>query len=181
VVARDGDAHAAIAADDEGAYAFFRLVEPGIVADMRRVMDMFGIQYDNWFHEADLYARGQVKAEIARLLAAGSAYEKDHATWLKTGEHGDEEDRVLVRSDGRPTYIASDAAYARYKYEHFDLAIYILGPDHAGYVPRLKAAIEAGGIELDQVEVIVHQTVRAAARRRAGAAVEAPGLDHRPG
>jgi arginyl-tRNA synthetase len=155
-----GAAHAAVPQDEAGAYTFFRLVEPGIVDAMRRVVEMFGIHYDNWFHEADLYEQGAVAGEIQRLLQTGAAYERDGATWLKTGEHGDEEDRVLVRSDGRPTYIASDAAYARYKYEHFDLAIYILGPDHAGYVPRLKAAIEAGGIDLSQVEIIVHQTVR---------------------
>lgn len=157
---RDGDAHASIAQDERGAYAFFQLVEPQTVADMKRVVEMFGVHYDNWFHEAQLYDSGAVQEEIDRLLGIGAAYEKDGAIWLKTGEHGDEEDRVLVRSDGRPTYIASDAAYARYKYAHFDLAIYILGPDHAGYVPRLKAAIEAGQIDLDQVEVIVHQTVR---------------------
>jgi len=160
LVDRDGRAHVDIPPDEAGAYAFFRLVEPQIVAAMRQVVEMFGIHYDSWFHEADLYEQGAVQREIERLLAMGAAYEKDGAIWLKTGEHGDEEDRVLVRSDGRPTYIASDAAYARYKYEHFDLAIYVLGPDHAGYVPRLKAAIETGGIALDQVEVIVHQTVR---------------------
>lgn len=160
LLARDGTAHNDLGDDEAGAYRFFRLVEPQIVAAMKDVVGGFGIRYDNWFHEADLYEQGAVEAEIKRLLATGAAYESDGATWLRTGEHGDEEDRVLVRSDGRPTYIASDAAYARYKYEHFDLAIYILGPDHAGYVPRLKAAIEAGGIELDQVEIIVHQTVR---------------------
>ncbi len=160
LVAEEGSALAELPADEAGAYEFFRRVEPGIVGETRRVVEMFGIHYDNWFHEADLYEQGAVEQEIQRLLQTGSAYHKDGATWLKTGEHGDEEDRVLVRSDGRPTYIASDAAYARYKYEHFDLAIYVLGPDHAGYVPRLKAAIEAGGIDLSQVEVIVHQTVR---------------------
>ena len=161
---REGRAPADIPQDEAGAYTFFRLVEPGVVAEMRRVMELFGIHYENWFHEADLYEQGAVEREIQRLLQTGAAYKKEGATWLKTGEHGDEEDRVLVRSDGRPTYIASDAAYARYKYEHFDLAIYVLGPDHAGYVPRLKAAIEAGGIDLSQVEVIVHQTVRLSKR-----------------
>ena len=160
LVERDTDRHVGIPADEAGAYAFFRLVEPQIVDAMKQVLGDFGIVYQNWFHEADLYADGQVQAELDRLLGMGAAYEQDGAMWLKTGQHGDEEDRVLVRSDGRPTYIASDAAYARYKYEHFDLAVYILGPDHAGYVPRLKAAIAAGGIDLSKVEVIVHQTVR---------------------
>lgn len=160
IIERDGQAHIHIPEDEEGGYFFFRLVEPQILADMRRVVEKFGIYYDNWFHEADLYESGAVAREIQRLLQMGAAYEKEGAVWLKTEAHGDEEDRVLVRSDGRPTYIASDAAYARYKYEHFDRAIYILGPDHAGYVPRLKAAIAAGGIDVQRVEIIVHQTVR---------------------
>lgn len=160
LIARDGTAHLALTQDDAGAYGFFRLVEDEIVAEARRVMSLFGIEYHNWFREADLYASGAVDAEIERLLATGAAYRKDGAIWLRTGEHGDEEDRVLVRSDGRPTYIASDAAYALLKYRSFDLAIYVLGPDHAGYVPRLRAAIEAGGVDLAKVEVVVHQTVR---------------------
>ncbi|MEN6547372.1 MAG: arginine--tRNA ligase [Armatimonadia bacterium] len=160
LVDRDGDRHASVARDEAGAYEFFRMVEPQILKAIEDVTEAFGIHYDNWFHEADLYEQGAVEAEINRLLSIDAAYEKDGAVWLKTGEHGDEEDRVLVRSDGRPTYIASDAAYAQYKYQHFDLAIYVLGPDHAGYVPRLKAAIAAGGIDLSQVEIIVHQTVR---------------------
>ncbi|MHB8996457.1 MAG: arginine--tRNA ligase [Armatimonadota bacterium] len=160
LVEREGDKLASIEQGERGGYEFFRTIEPRIVEAMKQVVGGFGVCYDNWFHEADLYEQGLVQAELDRLLEMGAAYKKDNATWLKTGEHGDEEDRVLVRSDGRPTYIASDAAYARYKYEHFDLAIYILGPDHAGYVPRLKAAIAAGGIDLDQVEIIVHQTVR---------------------
>jgi len=160
LVERDGDQYLAWPMDEATHYRFFRLVEPQIVQAMKDVVGGFGIIYESWFHEAQLYEDGAVEKEIERLKQIGAAYDKDGATWLKTGEHGDEEDRVLVRSDGRPTYIASDAAYARYKYEHFDLAIYILGPDHAGYVPRLKAAIAAGGIDLDQVEIIVHQTVR---------------------
>ena len=156
LLAKDGDRHGAIPQDDEGAYAFFRLVEPGILADARRVCEKFGIMYDNWFHEADLYATGAVEREMERLKQIGSAYEKDGVLWLRTTAHGDDQDRVLVRQDNRPTYIASDAAYALYKYENFDLAIYILGPDHAGYVPRLKAAIEAGGNTLTLLDTLPH-------------------------
>jgi arginyl-tRNA synthetase len=160
LIAADGEQHTAVPQDETGAYTFFRLVEDKILTEARRVLGMFGIEYDNWFHEASLYETGAVAAEVQRLQEIGAAYSQDEAIWLKTGEHGDDEDRVLIRRDGRPTYIASDAAYALHKYRNFDLAIYILGPDHAGYVPRLKAAIEAGGIDLSQVEVIVHQTVR---------------------
>ena len=160
LVTRDGATHAAIGQDDDGAYAFFQLVEGPIVESARQTMTGFGVEYEGWFHEADLYRDGAVDREVQRLLSIGVAYHQDGAVWLKTGEHGDEEDRVLIRSNGRPTYIASDAAYARHKYSSFDRAIYVLGPDHAGYVPRLKAVIEAGGVNLERVEVVVHQTVR---------------------
>ena len=89
------------------------------------------------------------------------AYESEGATWLRTAEFGDEKDRVLVRSDGRPTYIAADAAYAANKFARgFDRLIYVLGPDHAGYVPRLQAVLAACGFDLDRVEIIVYQNVR---------------------
>jgi arginyl-tRNA synthetase len=160
LVERCGDQYLSVAGDDAGAYGFFLLAEEGILAEARRAMSLFGVEYQEWFREAELCDTGAVDREVERLLEIGAAYEHDGAIWLRTGEHGDDQDRVLVRSDGRPTYIASDAAYALRKYQNYDLAIYILGPDHAGYVPRLKAAIEAGGIDPGKVEVIVHQTVR---------------------
>jgi len=145
----------------EGWVRFADLVVPTVLDSLRRDLECFGIHFDVWFSERSLHESGAVREEIDRLLAMGAAYEKDGAIWLRTGEHGDEEDRVLVRRDGAPTYIASDAAYVRDKFARgFDRAIYVLGPDHAGYVARMKAAVEAIGIDLHRVEIVVSQIVR---------------------
>jgi len=121
-----------------------------------------GIEFDVWFSETQLHEAGLVQAQIDQLLESGAAYEKDDAVWLRTGEHSDEEDRVLVRRDGAPTYIASDIAYAADKFHtrSFDRVIYVWGPDHFGYVPRMKAALAAMGIGIERAEFIIYQTVR---------------------
>jgi len=145
----------------EGWVRFADLVLPWVLDSLRTDLRTFGIVYDVWFSERRLHDSGAVQAEIDRLLAIGAAYKKDGAIWLKTQEHGDDEDRVLVRENGAPTYIASDLAYARDKFARgFDRVIYVWGPDHAGYVPRMKAAIEAIGIDLSRVEIIISQIVR---------------------
>lgn len=145
----------------EGWRRFADLVLPRVLEGLRRDLADFGITFDVWFSERHLHESGAVRREIDRLLDAGVAYEHDEAIWLKTKEHGDEEDRVLVRRDGAPTYIASDLAYARDKFERgFDRVIYVWGPDHAGYVPRMKAAVEAIGIDLGRIDIIISQIVR---------------------
>ena len=147
--------------DAEGWVAFADLVLPWVLASLETDLRALGIEYDVWFSERSLHDSGAVQAEIDRLLAIGVAYQKDGAVWLKTKEHGDDEDRVLVRETGAPTYIASDLAYARDKFGRgFGRVIYVWGPDHAGYVPRMKAAVEAIGIDLDRVEIIISQIVR---------------------
>ncbi len=145
----------------EGWRQFADLVLPRVLGGLRKDLEDFGITFDVWFSERHLHESGAVRREIDRLLDAGVAYEHDEAIWLKTKDHGDEEDRVLVRRDGAPTYIASDLAYARDKFERgFDSVIYVWGPDHAGYVPRMKAAVEAIGIDLSRIDIIISQIVR---------------------
>ena len=147
--------------DAEGWVVFADHVLPWVLQSLRADLQAFGIEYDVWFSERSLHESGAVHAEIERLLDMGVAYRKDGAVWLKTKEHGDDEDRVLVRETGAPTYIASDLAYARDKFERgFERVIYVWGPDHAGYVPRMKAAVEAIGIDLSRVEIIISQIVR---------------------
>ena len=148
--------------DTEGALLFFDLVEDKMIEQLRRDCAAMGISFDVWFSETKLHDEGLVEQQIDQLLASGAAYEKDDAVWLRTGEHGDEEDRVLVRSDGAPTYIASDVAYAANKFytRGFDRVIYVWGPDHFGYVPRMKAALAAMGIDIERAEFIIYQTVR---------------------
>jgi arginyl-tRNA synthetase len=137
------------------------VVVPWVLEAIRRDLGELGIGYDVWFSERELHDSGAVRDEVQRLIEMGAAYEKDGAVWLRTQEHGDEEDRVLVRETGAPTYIASDVAYARSKFARgADQVIYVLGPDHAGYIPRLRAAVEAIGIDLDRVEIILSQIVR---------------------
>jgi len=171
LVDEHGDALAERAADAEAAHEFFIMFEDEILAQAREDLKEFGVEFDVWYHERELYddpeapdatgMRGFIKRQLDALLAADQAYEQDGAIWLRTGDFGDEKDRVLVRSDGRPTYIAGDAAYAANKFARgFDHVIYIFGPDHAGYVPRLQAVLAACGFDLSRVEIIVYQNVR---------------------
>ena len=161
IVDRDGDAHASVPEDPTGWLVFARIAAPLVLGEIRADLEAIGVHHDVWFHEQSLFDHDQVMAEVRRLQAIGSAYEKDDAIWLKTQEHGDDEDRVLVRADGAPTYIASDLAYAADKVARgFERLIFVLGPDHAGYIPRLYAAIAAQGFDTSRVEVIMYQTVR---------------------
>lgn len=155
----DGDAHLSIPVDDDGALAFSRLVEQTMVDGLREDCRAMGIEFDVWFSEQSLHEAGAVAREVDSLVDRGLAYEKDGAIWLKTGDFGDEDDRVLRRSTGAFTYIASDLAYAANKFDRgFEHLVYVWGPDHAGYVPRLKAAIDALG--RGTCEIIIYQQVR---------------------
>jgi arginyl-tRNA synthetase len=107
-----------------------------------------------------MHTSGRVDEAIARLRANGAIYEKDGATWLRTTDYGDDKDRVVIKSDGQPAYIAGDLAYYLDKRKRgFDLCIYMLGADHHGYIARLKAAAAALGDDPDAVEVLIGQMV----------------------
>jgi arginyl-tRNA synthetase len=134
------------------------------VEAMRRriaeVLHRMGVDYDVWFSERDrLHASGAVEDTLAVLRARGVAYEHDGALFLRTTEHGDDKDRVLVRSDGRPTYFAADCAYLRDKHARADRLFYLLGADHHGYVARLQAAAACLGIPVERVEIRIGQLV----------------------
>ncbi len=120
----------------------------------------FGTDFDVYTHEDSMHTSGRVDQAIARLRANGAIYEKDGATWLRTTEFGDDKDRVVIKSDGAPAYIAGDLAYYLDKRQRgFDLCIYMLGADHHGYIARLKAAAAALGDDPDTVEVLIGQMV----------------------
>lgn len=156
-----GTQYADLPDDEQTAYHFFRLFEDEILQQAEADCRDFGIEFDVWFTEKSLYDEGDIDREVSSLLERDMAYRQDGAVWLRTGQFGDEKDRVLVRSDGRPTYIAADAAYAANKFTRgFDRVVYIFGPDHAGYVPRLQAVLAACGFDLERVEIIVYQNVR---------------------
>ena len=120
----------------------------------------FGTDFDVYTHEDSMHSSGRVDQAIAQLRANGAIYEKDGATWLRTTEFGDDKDRVVIKSDGQPAYIAGDLAYYLDKRQRgFDLCIYMLGADHHGYIARLKAAAAALGDDPDTVEVLIGQMV----------------------
>lgn len=120
----------------------------------------FGTDFDVYTHEDSMHTSGRVDQAIARLRETGNIYEKDGATWLRTTEFGDDKDRVVIKSDGQPAYIAGDLAYYLDKRQRgFDLCIYMLGADHHGYIARLKAAAAALGDDPNTVEVLIGQMV----------------------
>jgi arginyl-tRNA synthetase len=120
----------------------------------------FGVDFDVYFHEASLHTSGAVEAALHELRENGSLYLEDGAWWLRSTEFGDDKDRVVIKSDGAPAYIAGDIAYLRDKKARGAThAIFLLGADHHGYIARLKAAAAALGDDPDTVEVLIGQLV----------------------
>ncbi|MCD6384440.1 arginine--tRNA ligase [Candidatus Sumerlaeota bacterium] len=118
------------------------------------------VEFDHWVSESWFHRQGKVDEVIDELKRRNMAYEKDGALWLKTTQFGDEKDRVLVKSNGEKTYLAPDIAYHKNKYErHYDQLINVFGGDHHGYIPRLKAAIQALGYDPQKLRCLVIQMV----------------------
>ena len=115
------------------------------VAEQRATAERFGVHYDLWQSEKELRESGRMDEDLDKLRAMGLIYEADGAQYFRTSEFGDDKDRVIIRSDGRPTYFAPDIAYHFEKLSRADRVIDILGPDHHGYIGRLKAAAAAMG------------------------------------
>ena len=127
---------------------------------MRGTLDRFGVTFDTWFSERDLYAGGEVDAALAQLEQQGHSYRSNDALWLRSTDFGDDKDRVLIRADGEPTYLAADVAYHWDKLERgFELLIDVLGADHHGYAPRLKAVVAALGVDPDVLEPLLMRLV----------------------
>jgi arginyl-tRNA synthetase len=120
----------------------------------------FGTDFDVYTHEDSMHTSGRVEQAVAKLREAGKVYEKDGAVWLRTTDFGDDKDRVVIKSDGQPAYVAADIAYYLDKRQRgFDLCIYMLGADHHGYIARLKAIASALGEDPATVEVLIGQMV----------------------
>jgi arginyl-tRNA synthetase len=127
---------------------------------IKQSLHHFGTDFDVFTHEDSMHTSGRVAEAIARLRKTGNIYEKDGAVWLRTTAFGDDKDRVVIKSDGRPAYIAGDIAYYLDKRQRgFDLCIYMLGADHHGYIARLKAVAAALGEDPATVEVLIGQMV----------------------
>ncbi|TDC96285.1 arginine--tRNA ligase [Saccharopolyspora aridisoli] len=139
----------------------FRRVGVGLMfEEIKQSLNDFGTVFDVYFHEDSLHSSGQVETCVEQLKASDHLYYTDGAWWLRSTEYGDDKDRVVIKSDGAPAYIAGDIAYLRDKRSRgFDLCIYMLGADHHGYIARLKAAAAALGDDPSVVEVLIGQMV----------------------
>jgi arginyl-tRNA synthetase len=131
-----------------------------VLERVRGTLDRFGVRFDTWFSERDLYRRGEVEEALARLEQGGHSYLSEGALWLRTTDFGDDKDRVLIRANGEPTYLAADVAYHWDKLERgFGRLINVLGADHHGYAPRQRAAIAALGADPDAFEALIMRLV----------------------
>jgi arginyl-tRNA synthetase len=127
---------------------------------IKDTLDRLGVRFDVYFGERELHTSGAIEQVIARMRADGHVYDAGGAVWLRTTDFGDDKDRVLVRSDGLPTYFAADCAYLGHKAARgFDRCVYVWGSDHHGYINRVKAIARAEGLGEDLVEIVLHQFV----------------------
>jgi arginyl-tRNA synthetase len=129
-----------------------------ILDDIRDDLALFGVHYQEWYSERSLMESGAVNKAIERLRHSEHVYERDGALWFRSTDYGDEKDRVLVRDNGQTTYFASDIAYHANKLERgYDRVIDVWGADHHGYVPRVKAALQALGDDPEKLDVLLVQ------------------------
>lgn len=159
IIARDGDAylHAPAA---ERLERFTELGREAMIAWQREVLARLGVHFDTWFRESALFAQGKADDTLAQLAARGETYEAEGAVWLATTRYGDDMDRPLVRSNGKPTYLAADVAYHRDKFDRgYQVLIDIWGAEHRGYIARTKAAMAALGHDPDKVHVLISEAV----------------------
>jgi arginyl-tRNA synthetase len=160
-----------LVADDPGLLQLDRdqalpiFLERGYAAQLQQMKDSlarFGVTFDVWFSEQSLHQSGAVEHAIDVLRKQGHVFDSEGAVWLRTTDFGDDKDRVLIRTNGEPTYFAADAAYYINKRERgFDRCVYMLGADHHGYVGRLKAIAACAGDDPERnIEVLIGQLVK---------------------
>ena len=135
---------------------------PKNIAGLEADLGKYRIKYDKWFKESTLHKDGSVQKVIEALKEKGVTYEQDGALWFKASEFGNDKDIVLIRANGIPTYIVPDIAYHYNKLvtRGYDKAIDVLGADHHGYIPRMKAALTALGLDADRLDIVIMQMVR---------------------
>ncbi|WP_326958166.1 arginine--tRNA ligase [Amycolatopsis sp. NBC_01286] len=151
----------ALSLPEQERHETFRRIGIGLMfTEIKDSLHEFGTDFDVYFHENSLHESGAVDAAVQQLKDSGNLYFADGAWWLKSSEYGDDKDRVVIKQDGNPAYIAGDLAYFKDKRNRgFDLCIYMLGADHHGYIARLKAAAAAFGDDPATVEVLIGQMV----------------------
>lgn len=128
---------------------------------LKKDLTEFNVHFDNWFSETSLYENKEIDKALEQMRQRGYIFEEDGATWLRTTEFGDDKDRVLIKKDGSYTYFLPDIAYHYDKIERgYDTLINLFGADHHGYINRLKASLEAFGVDSKRLEIQVMQMVR---------------------
>ncbi len=150
------------ASTEERRKALVESALPKNIAGLEEDLLKYRIKYNHWFKESTLHNNGAVDEVINKLKEKGVTYEKEGALWFKASEFGNDKDIVLVRANGIPTYIVPDIAYHYNKLvtREFDKAIDVLGADHHGYVPRMKAALTALGVDASRLDIVIMQMVR---------------------
>lgn len=139
---------------------FRKRAQDAIFADIDATLKRIGIAFDSYYNEHTLYEKGMIEEVVAELRTKGLVYEQDGATWFKSTEFGQEQDRVIIKNTGEPTYRLPDIAYHREKFRRgFDWMINVFGADHIATVPDVLAGIEALGLDQSKVKVILHQFV----------------------
>ncbi|GAB6192246.1 arginine--tRNA ligase [Desulfocastanea catecholica] len=146
--------------DHEDVTPFKEQAEKHIFKDISATLERMGIVFDNYYNERSLYENGHIDDVVAELRAKGYVYEQDNAVWFRTTAFGHEQDRVIIKSSGEPTYRLPDIAYHREKFRrNFDWLVDIFGSDHIATVPDVLAGVKALGYDPDKVTVVLHQFV----------------------
>jgi len=150
------------ASEEERRAALVEYALPLNIEGLERDLAKYRIHYNTWFRESTLHNSGRVNEIVEILKEKGHTYEKEGAIWFKASDFGDDQDRVLVRANGVPTYFVPDIAYHYNKLvtRNFDMAIDILGADHHGYIARMKAALSALGVDPERLNILIMQMVR---------------------
>ncbi|WP_066296632.1 arginine--tRNA ligase [Bacillus sp. FJAT-29937] len=147
--------------DEQERFDFFR--EYGLKVEMAKLkadLEEFRVPFDVWYSETSLYHNGKIDTALQALKDNGHIYEEEGATWFRSTTFGDDKDRVMIKNDGSYTYLTPDVAYHKDKLERgFEKLINIWGADHHGYIPRMKAAIQALGYDRETLEVEIIQLV----------------------
>lgn len=152
--------HGSSLVDHEDVTPFKESAEKFIFKDISSTLERMGITFDNYYNERSLYEDGHIDDVVATLREKGHVYEKDNAVWFKTTDFGQEQDRVIIKSSGEPTYRLPDIAYHREKFKRdFDWLIDIFGSDHIATVPDVLSGVKALGYDPDKVTVVLHQFV----------------------
>ena len=146
--------------DDNKGLSYGDFAKADMLRLQKELLEKFRTHFDLFFSELDLYKNREVDKCMDALKKSGKIYEKDGAVWFKSSDFGDDQDRVLIKTDGKNTYLTAYIAYHKNKLDRgFDLLINIWGADHHGYIPRMKAAIEALGYDSSKLEVLLGQLV----------------------